>query len=1512
MNGVPLDHTSVRQPTTTHTTPKQQQPRNTVRFDERYTNTLSLAQRVPPPPEQTTIHMGDIPNLIPRAMTVWQALDRQPLSTHNLPMPAKAAQMWAPYHPPDDNSTWFIYTDGSYDHNDPSTAAWALVTITADEHHITAYQGHHAARLTSSTTLEPGDITSSTTTELAGLLWAILTAIGIPTTRPVIIYTDSMAAMRKLYTATGTTSDDRLARLCNYLLRHRPLLQVQHIHGHDQHPWNTTADFLANMARTKNTNTTTDTVPLHMLQHTLAMDWEWLSTTDSGTQLAYPPTTSTQRRQRQSLHTDIDVRHHQAKQHYDPIDKTDAHRDHDKPTTPQQVLTTISLNLVTYNTEALNSQGHTAHHHGRDGYYKHQFHQMGAHIVAIQEGRRKEGTHSMCGYHSICAGTNLQGRGGVELWFSTQLPYAQKDTQSFCFQAHHFHILHQDHRRLFVRIAAPHMHLNVACCHALDHSRDAHERADWWRTTCLLTSRWTPQFVMIDANGRLGDINDERVQNLGFQQNQDSNGDELHHLADHYHYCVTNTCHHDQHGWTWTHRRSGKRHRIDYILCRTTFTDSVTESMTRHDFDDDKPHTDHMPVMTKLSWSTRQTAQQTKRFSFDKRKLGDPNSQAHFAHLLRQEPKPDWYTDLNDHATTITDSLLRAATTAFQRDNTLPQKSYISQDTLTLIRCRRDVSRLLKLLPHTGDSWTHTHQHNAEAGQHHIAQWDLPDTDKHHFTHYLRVLANELPLSPMAPQAYDDWLQCLIDFHRLTRSILTRAVRADKETFLAHMADQVKEARNTRRTRHEWDSLGILLRFGGRQRKIPHVHALRRSKNGEVLTTTTDAAEDMLTTFAKNEVAQVVTPQHVLDDYTTTHTTMPPHQPRRLENIMTKAQLRQQIDRAQRNKASGHDLITNDLLQAAPAETTDHLHPLLCKMQWQVREPMMHKGVQAAHIWKGKGMMCYSESYRSISLCSIVVKHHHSFLRSRLRDLITAITLANQVGGVRGRGTDMATHVVRSRIDLTRQRGTSCITIFLDLVAAFYRAIRHLALPIPSDTDELHRIIDGLEVPLPLQPALLALMSGQATLDHHLQNKHLLHQVTEAFTNTWFDVRHSEHKALASTGSRPGDNLATDLFNIIFSTVITKIEEEMRRAGMGWQDDTTTGHFSTPQQDDLDATTSFVDDTVAQTEATNDCVLPRTKQLIDIINHIVLQHGMLLNYSPGKTAVLFSNHGAATRSATKRIWQLTSKGINIKGTDQLLKPVAQYKHLGGQIRSNGSIQPELRLRTYQARSATAPLRKAVFKHDNLPQAQKIQYAEAYACSKLFYNSQTWSNWTDQARRQIQTAYADIYRAVLRCPRAPHCHTTDDDILYRTNRPSVDDKLVYHRLLFLGRLLRSASHTTRVLLDQMVRAETSWATAITADQQWLQYHQDTDSPPYRENGISGYIRRPHMRHTGRLFANAPWRSLLPWNRSDGQCASGEDISMPFAPNVVMTNLHHQLQHATAYATTVVRSPERLVV
>eukprot|EP00959_Pyramimonas_sp_CCMP1952_P264433 5529462-Pyramimonas_sp.AAC.1 len=96
------------------------------------------------------------------------------------------------------------------------------------------------------------------------------------------------------------------------------------------------------------------------------------------------------------------------------------------------------------------------------------------------------------------------------------------------------------------------------------------------------------------------------------------------------------------------------------------------------------------------------------------------------------------------------------------------------------------------------------------------------------------------------------------------------------------------------------------------------------------------------------------------------------------------------------------------------------------------------------------------------------------------------------MGGLEGRGCDMAAHTARMLWQATEVRKASLGVVLLDLVSAFYTTIRQLALKLPGTDNELEEALETMPIPPVLMEGVRAQLNSRPVFDQNVDNAHLL------------------------------------------------------------------------------------------------------------------------------------------------------------------------------------------------------------------------------------------------------------------------------------------------------------------------------------------------------------------------------------------------------------------------------------
>ena len=133
------------------------------------------------------------------------------------------------------------------------------------------------------------------------------------------------------------------------------------------------------------------------------------------------------------------------------------------------------------------------------------------------------------------------------------------------------------------------------------------------------------------------------------------------------------------------------------------------------------------------------------------------------------------------------------------------------------------------------------------------------------------------------------------------------------------------------------------------------------------------------------------------------------------------------------NKAHGLDLIPGSVYRALPHAMAAIMHPLMVKSVLLCREPVAWRGGTLAPIHKKRGKVGDVSSYRSVMVADDAGKILHSHIRKQMVIPFEAEVRENQFGGIRAKGTEPATHLLRTFLRAAHHRNQSVAVVFSTL-----------------------------------------------------------------------------------------------------------------------------------------------------------------------------------------------------------------------------------------------------------------------------------------------------------------------------------------------------------------------------------------------------------------------------------------------------------------------------------------------
>ncbi|XP_046978621.1 uncharacterized protein LOC124544203 [Vanessa cardui] len=476
-----------------------------------------------------------------------------------------------------------------------------------------------------------------------------------------------------------------------------------------------------------------------------------------------------------------------------------------------------------------------------------------------------------------------------------------------------------------------------------------------------------------------------------------------------------------------------------------------------------------------------------------------------------------------------------------------------------------------------------------------------------------------------------------------------------------------------------------------------------------------------------------------------------------LDDDPTVEQFQTAIKQLKCGKSPGRDYIYPELLKLdfiAPL-----MYTLLIKCWAEGTVPQDMRDANIITLYKGKGDRGDCNSYRGISLLSVVGKLIGRVILSKLQCLANRVYPEAQCGFRAGRSTTDMIFTLRQIQEKCREQQTPLIIAFVDLNKAF-------------DTVSREGLFELLEI-VGCPPKLLKLIRS-------------FHEETKG--SAVFDGKMSEPFDMRR-GVRQGCVLAPTLFGIFFSLLL-KVACGDKQQGVHLHTRIDGKLFniallkSKRNRVDMFADSLlFADD--AAFIATSSYEL---QTMMDKFSHACNLFSMSIN---AKKTLIF-----AQGFAEKPVILLHGVPLDV---------VNKFCYLGSTVTSNLSLSADIDIRIGKAATMFGKLRTRVWDNNHLTVRTKILVYQAWILSILLYGAETWTSYAKQEYR-LNAFHMRCVRNILGVTWKDRI--TNKAILTKAQLPSLSALLKQRRLRWVGHVHRmDASRLPRkVLLGAVANAK----------------------------------------------------------------------------------------------------------
>lgn len=1226
--------------------------------------------------------------------------------------------------------------------------------------------------------------------EREALTWAFLWRIFLNSNLPTTFRTDSATTKGQAEGTIGSAECDlsfQMLRGCYHLLESAlppEALQIVHVYGHLNEPWNEFVDHVAKREAHASYYLNWPDIDLTQWKEVIPHLWMIFAKKFGvpqfcGDSFAVPP-----------------------------------------PALPQQVGASgcqfppetlqidLALSIATANVQSLGRavDGFA----GKTAYLRKQFASLKINLLGIQEARSEEGASLVDDIFRLCSGS-CKSNFGVELWCNLSVPVGWKEDKPLFITRSDVNVAHKDPRRLLTHFQCEVMPFWVLVLHAPHSGQALAIREAWWQETCEILQQIMhsdePLFVCADANAAPGSCDHKHVFAKGLETS--SSTPFLREFLDRFDLCLPATS--DKHigdRETWTTPDGHSSHMIDFVCVPIHLFDQVAFSGLLDNFDLGTQNVDHTATALEIRWQKCiEVAARSKKakpsVAFDRSKI----AQAQLHQQLQQHEVQSWQCSVDVHFADLQEHFLNCLAKSCPRDKILRKKPYLTEQ---LWQCRKNKLQVRSQLKEAKKLLTR------ETLVRTFIAWKTFQGPR-----------ERVDLCPSF--SFGSSLRCCIV--KLTVKLiktskqLSKGLQQSKSAQVKLRLEQLPPEATASQIQH------AMKPFIGPSSKLrqgmPPLPAIRDAQ-GDLCHRRHDTVNRWVEHFAAIEGGERISHEELRSEWVQHLAELATHECRlSIQEIPSRAELEFSLRQMKDGKASGPDGIPSELCRYFPGPVALQLYSLMLKSAIQGQEPIILKGGTALPIWKGKKTKDQCNAYRSILLSSNLGKVVHKTMRSKQSQVYEAFLAHQQIGGRKKVPVVLGSHLAKAFLRVHQAQLHATAVLFVDLEAAFYQVVRPLALAGHWDDEILASMAQRLRMPADTIQALYEQLKQPSAIES-AGLPHFAQKAIRAFhSDTFFQVPSQEDCVKTHLGTRPGDAYADIVFGFLMARILHQFCDRLQGQDVisqfPHQIAPSWFNLDRPEEISAEHTTEFIGPTWMDDLAlclwgsTNDALARKLGHATSTLLDLMREHAMSPNLSKGKTELMFTPKGPGTHAWKKKLYGPHTSGFYpILGEAETYQVpvVSSYIHLGSIVHHSGSTKQEAKRRVAIANACFNKNRKLVFQNGMLSLQKRVEIFNSLVMSKLCYAMETWTLEDWKTREYVHAAIMRLYKRLLKTSHA--AHMSDDQVLCQLAVPSPSEVLRRTRLRYISTLLQVDDSACWGLLNQ----DSKWNLLVQDDLIWM--------------------------------------------------------------------------------------------
>ena len=1051
-------------------------------------------------------------------------------------------------------------------------------------------------------------------------------------------------------------------------------------------------------------------------------------------------------------------------------------------------------------------------------------------VVALQETRLGSDSSFLSDGWVIVQTAAKGGQDGCAVWFNVEVWNEELEIDNFGLQQ--VCVLDARHDWLVVRVSCGNFDAIFVTFRAPHSLKPDAEIRDWWQTATrsmnVLKSK-ASLFILGDCNAQVTYGGDGVVGSLAVAE-ENLAGQLLVGLCQDVDVALVNTF--PSAAFPIKMKNTWRDRCIDYVAVPRSLL--IGAEVCNIDIDLCNPHDDHEALCVDVKLPC---------------KVGTPDSFAHagVGSVRRESSKwkcvknPSWNCNVHRHAEHIFDEAKRHQKA---RISLRPQKPYVSSGTWDLV-CQKKASLCSR-------------------------RRCLQECGKAILRGFLRAWRESAcgdsrfqgPSGSLVPVGW--WRLRFIKVFARIRNIsrtLMSALRRDKRAYIENVLQGARDAIETGDTKKLWHDLRFF-RKGGKVNKVfkalPFLLDADGNNAGDLQEQTCIKAKH----FGSMEAAVPCNASQAVQMQ------MCEFQDRdvryRMCDLPTLYDVEQALVKLSRGKAPGPSGVRNEYWLEDPVGSAKKWFPVTLKTHLRLCEPA-RLAVGLLHcLYKGKGLMCQVENWRSIFLMEGVGKACRKISRPPLVAHLVRQSSSMMQGCKPGSCSAALTHYAITWLKVHKAKGNSAGLLFLDWRSAFYRVLRSRLLGGCWTDEAICDVLHQMKVDPLLFQEILNWSKGPSLLEG--VSGHVARVVRAFFRFSAFIFPADSTVYVSRSGTRPGDSLADVVFALVMADAMAEVEDELRAVCPNMYDNLELCPSHPVWADD--ACFPFW-------EAGADKLEEKAALVARVVHVVCCRRALEPNYGLEKTECMLIHGGSGAKQARRHVFAGSGKlTFEAFGVRQQVRVTSAYTHLGTTITDDLGACCDVRRKIAKGLGLVRPLASKVLRREDVPLAKRAEICNALGPTAAGFNCAVWGHFPKDVMKRWVRGHENMYRMLLKEDRhtqAPK-HPTVYEVCGATGLPVPQARLSIARIMHARRLVALDLDQLWSMLEleeQLV--EESWLRTLRMDLAWLQYWcsslsgmsfetVDTDELAVwiSEHNLDMLVKRAWRRQTQTLRDWAEWQ------------------------------------------------------